>query len=581
MGLHRLHKDFAMTLTSSLADVHRQIMWTRLISVVEEQARTLVRASFSTAVREAGDLSAGVFDLRGRMLAQAATGTPGHVNTMAMSVQRFLTKFPIDQMKLGGAYVTNDPWLASGHLHDITVVSPAFHGGTLVAIFASVIHLVDVGGRGMGPDARQVFEEGIAIPMMPLMRQGRMNEDLMQILLANTREPAQVEGDVHAVLAAGAEGSRRLSEMLEEFKVDDVEELGGYIIEESRRATLDAIRTLRFGVYSNSMTVDGYGAPITLQATCTITPDQIAVDWSGTSPMSRYGINVVEAYTAAYTCFGLRCALAPEIPNNHGSLALFKVSAPPGCILHAIRPAPVAARHIIGLMLPDVVFGCLEQVLPGGVQAEGGLMWNPYVRGSRGPDGAHRAWESFFFANGGTGARPNKDGMSATAFPAGTRSVPIEAAEMVAPVVIVKKELRPDSGGAGRYRGGLGQTIHITSCTPGPFSVQAMFDRIDHPALGRKGGQPGAAGECRLLSGAPINGMGLQEIPVGGVLVLELPGGAGHGDPSERDSEAIAQDIANGYVTADAAARQYGYKNEPTPHSPGLSFHEAVQAEPQ
>lgn len=547
-----------MTANDSLAGIHRQIMWTRLISVVEEQARTLVRASFSTAVREAGDLSAGVFDLEGRMLAQAVTGTPGHVNTMAMAVTGFLKRFPATSMKPSDAFVTNDPWLASGHLHDITVVSPAFYRGRIVALFAAVIHLVDVGGRGMGPDGRQVFEEGIAIPMMQLMREGQLNADLMQILLANTREPAQVEGDVHAILAAGGEGARRLVEMLDEFGIEDVVELGEFIIEQSRRATLDAIRLLKPGTYSNSMTVDGYGVPITLKATCTVAPDKIVVDWTGTSPMSRYGINVVEPYTAAYTCFALRCALAPEIPNNHGSLAPFQVSAPSGCILNAVRPAPVAARHIIGLMLPDVVFGCLEQVLPAGVQAEGGLMWNPYVRGTRGPDGSHRAWESFFFSNGGTGARPGKDGMSATAFPAGTRSVQVEAAEMVAPVVILKKELRPDSGGAGRYRGGLGQTIHITSRSPGPFSVQAMFDRIDHPALGRKGGQPGATGECHLLSGGPIAGMGLQEIPEGDALVLELPGGAGHGEPGERDWYAIQQDIENGYVSPAAAERDYG-----------------------
>lgn len=547
-----------MTVAQALAAVHRQIMWTRLIAVVEEQARTLVRTSFSTAVREAGDLSAGVFDLQGRMLAQAVTGTPGHVNTMAIAVQGFLQKFPAASMKKGDAYITNDPWLASGHLHDITVVAPAFYRGKLVAFFASVIHLVDVGGRGMGPDARQVFEEGIAIPMMPLVRGERLNADLLEILLANTREPTQVEGDVHAVLTASAEGERRLIEMLEEFAIDDLEELGGYIIEQSYNATLDIIRALKPGVYSNKMTVDGYGAPITLRATCTIEADKIKVDWAGTSPMSRFGINVVEPYTSAYTCFGLRCALAPEIPNNYGSLAPFEVTAPPGSILHAVRPAPVAARHIIGLMLPDVVFGCLEQVLPGGVQAEGGLMWNPYVRGVRLPDGSHKAWESFFFSNGGTGARPTKDGMSATAFPAGTRSVQVEAAEMVAPVIILKKELRTDSGGAGRYRGGLGQTIHISSRSPGSFSVQAMFDRIDHPALGRSGGQPGAVGACHLQSGAAIAGMGLQEIPEGGVLVLELPGGAGHGDPRERDPELLRQDIANGYVTEQSAARLYG-----------------------
>jgi N-methylhydantoinase B len=415
----------------------------------------------------------------------------------------------------------------------------------------------------MGPDARQVFEEGVQIPITHLVREGVMNRDLLRIFLANSREPLQVEGDLNALVSALGAGQRRLTEMLNEFGMADIEELGRTIIAQSRAATEAAIAKLPRGRYSADMTIDGYGGALTLAATCTVEADRVLVDYAGTSPMSRFGINVVEPYTAAYTCFGLKCAIAPEIPNNAGSLAPFVVSAPPGSVLHAIRPAPVAARHIIGLMLPDVVFGCLAQFLPGGVPAEGGLMWNPYIRGNVWHDGTARVWESFFFSSGGTGARPTKDGLSATAFPAGTRAVQVEAAEAVAPIMILRKEFRPDSGGAGKQRGGLGQVIEIGSAAPGPFAVQAMFDRIEHPARGRDGGKPGAAGTCRLRSGGPISGMGLQDIPAGDVLLLELPGGGGIGDPRDRSIDAVVADVQSGLLSPAKALADYGIVADP------------------
>ena len=543
-----------------LVNLQRQIVWNRLLAVVEEQAQTLIRASFSIAVREANDLSAGMFDTSGRMLAQAVTGTPGHVNTMAQSVAHFLQKFPLATMRPGDVFVTNDPWLAAGHLNDFCVVSPAFHNGRPVAFSALVTHLVDVGGRGMGPDGRQVFEEGVTFPIMPLARGGVLNEDLMGIILANTREPLQVEGDLKALIAAGEEGQRRLLEIMVEFGLDDLTALASYIIDQSYAATVRAIGKLPPGTYRNSMTVDGYDAPLTIVATCTVEADRVKVDYTGTSPMSRYGINVVEPYAAAYTCFGLKCAIAPDIPNNAGSLAPFIVSAPPGSILHALRPAPVAARHIIGLMLPDVVFGCLDAVLPGGAQAEGGLMWSPHFNGTVAEaGGARRPWvSSGFFSNGGTGARPAKDGLSTTAFPAGVKSVPVEAAELVSPIVIWRKEFRPDSGGAGKRRGGLGQIITVGTTDGAAFNLQAMFDRVQHPARGRAGGANGAPGRLRLESGPALRSKGLQEIPAGDRLHLELPGGGGIGDARERAVDAVLEDVENGLVSAAAARSDYG-----------------------
>src|ERR687884_1846743 len=372
---------------AALAQIHTQIMWSRLIAVVEEQAQTMLRTAFSTSVREAGDLSAGVFDRHGRMLAQAVTGTPGHVNSMANAVRHFLDVYPLETMRPGDHYITNDPWLTCGHLHDLTVVSPTFLDGRPVGLFACTVHVVDIGGLGMGPDGRQVFEEGLAIPLMPLARAGRVNEDLMRIIRANVREPLQVEGDVYALAACNDEGSRRLVDMMEEFGIANLDRLGEHIIETSREATLDAIRKLKPGKYKNSVTMDGYDRPLTLAAEMTIGHDGIHVDYTGTSPASAYGINVVMNYTLAYTAFGVKCLIAPEVPNNAGSLSTVTVSAPEGCVLNVQRPFAVAARHTVGHMLPDLVFGCLEQVLPEGVPAEGAAsLWDPQINGG-GPAG--------------------------------------------------------------------------------------------------------------------------------------------------------------------------------------------------
>ena len=370
------------TTDSGLAQIQTQIMWNRLISVVEEQAQTLLRTAFSTTVREAGDLSAGVFDTRGRMLAQAVTGTPGHVNSMANGVKHFLARYPNEAMRDGDVYITNDPWLTCGHLHDLTVVTPVFRAGRIIGSFACTAHVVDIGGRGFGPDARSVFEEGLYIPIMPLVREGRINEDLLEMVRWNVREPLQLEGDVHSLIACNRAGADRLLAMMDEFGLADLDSLGAEIVERSRAATLAAIAELPRGTWRNTLTMDGYDEPITLAAAMTVSGEGIHVDFSGTSPASNHGINVVLNYTTAYTSFGLKCIVAKDVPNNAGSLAPLTVSAPEGSILNAPRPWPVAARHVVGHMLPDLVFGCLHQAIPERVPAEGAAsLWIVQLRG--------------------------------------------------------------------------------------------------------------------------------------------------------------------------------------------------------
>jgi len=552
-----------MTKNSALEQIHMQIMWDRLLSVVEEQAQTLMRTAFSTSVREAGDLSAGVFDLEGRMLAQAVTGTPGHVNAMAASVGFFLERFPADSMEEGDVYITNDPWFGTGHLHDFTVVTPTFRDGRPVALFASTSHVVDVGGRGFGPDGRQVYEEGLAVPIMPLAKRGRMNESLLEIVRANVREPVQVEGDLYSLAACNETGSKRLLEMMQEFDLGALDGLAGHVIEQSRKAMLAEIGQLRFGTYRNAMRIDGYERPIDLVAEMTIGPEGIDVDYAGTSPISSYGINVPLTYTQAYASFGVRCVVGGKVPNNAGSLGPVRVTAPEGSILNAPRPCAVATRHLVGQMLPDVMLGCLYQANGGAVPAEGtSCLWITTLLGGHGVseegDGQGAGFAMSMFHAGGTGGRPGKDGLSATAFPSGVRNTPVEINETVAPIVVWKKEYRADSGGAGLHRGGVGQVMEIGHAEGEPFAISAMFDRVDHPPRGRAGGADGVTGRVRLASGVELRAKGRQPVPAGERLVLEMPGGAGYGDPRSRDPARVAEDIRNGLVSPEAAQRDYG-----------------------
>ncbi len=540
----------------ALAAIRRQVMWNRLIAVVEEQAQIMIRTAFSTTVREAGDLSAGVFDLEGRMLAQAVTGTPGHVNSMAESVGHFLRKFPAATMRPGDHYITNDPWLGTGHLHDLTVVTPAFHRGRIVGLFANTAHVIDVGGLGMGPEGRSVFEEGLYIPIVKCFDQGRPNETFFDFIRAGSRLPVELEGDVYSLCACNDAGARRLAEMMAEFRLDSLEPVAAFVFEASRRATLAEIARLPGGTFSAEIRSDGYEEQVTLRAAMTILPDAIAVDYTGTSGLSARGINVPPAYTRAYSCFGIKVVVAPEVPNNWASLLPFRITIPDGSILAAPRPAPVSVRHVIGHLLPDLMMGCLHQAVPDRVAAEGSSsLWNPPLRGGASVSGQARGnrpvlpdFEIITFNSGGTGARPRRDGLDATAFPSGVRTMPVEATENVAPVVIWRKELRPGSGGAGRTRGGCGQVMEIGTKGDLEFAVNASFDRIGNPPKGRDGGLAGAAGRVALKSGRVLRTKGYQIIPDGDRLILELPGGGGMGPAGARDPAAIARDIRDGLV---------------------------------
>ena len=541
------------------ANIRYQVMWDRLTTIVEEQARTLIRTGFSVSTREAGDVSAGVFDLQGRMLAQAVTGTPGHINSMAMSVGHFIEKFPIKKMKEGDVFLTNDPWKGTGHLHDIVVVTPTFKNGRVVALFACTTHVVDIGGIGMAPDGKQIYHEGLYIPLMHLFKAGQLNETLIDFVHYNCRESKQVEGDIYALANCNDVGSDRLRAMMVQYKIEDLNELAETIIESTRNAMRAAISKLPITTTTNTMKIDGYDEEIVLKAKLSVVNDTIVIDYEGSSPISDFGINVPKCYTDAYTSFGVKCVVAPEVPNNAGSLAHIIVKAPEGCILNAPHPCAVVARSSIGHMLPDVVFGCLHQLLPGRVPAEGtSCLWNLRLGAGHGittrdPNTKleNTTFTAMSFHSGGAGARPNKDGLSATPFPSGVRNVPVEVLEAITPIVIWRKELRQNSGGAGQFRGGLGQRMVVGNREKAEFAIFGTFDRVKNPARGRDGGKPGATGSLTLTSGKKLKGMGRQVIPMGEELIIEMPGGGGYGNPKSRDRKKIMEDIRAGLISAD------------------------------
>lgn len=545
--------------TTGLEDIKFQVVWNRLLALVEEQARTLMKTAFSPVVRESGDLSAGLFDPQGRMLAQAITGTPGHVNSMAEAVPHFLKEYPLEQLEEGDHLLTNDPWLASGHLHDITVLSPVFYKGRVIAFFSCTCHQLDIGGLGQGPDAKSVFEEGLYIPIMKLVDAGTPNQDLLKIIRCNVRTPHEVEGDILSYVSSNETSGERLRKMMQEFELESLEEIGERILERSRTAMIEEIRKLPNGVTRNEITLDGYDEPVTIVCEVTVNDEDIQIDYRGSSAASPKGINLVLNYTKAYSNFGVRCLVAPHVPNNAGSLSPIHIKAPAGSILNVQHPWPVCARHIIGQFLPDAVMGCLAKIIPDQVPSEGSsCLWGIQVRGGPEIDAAAKyqrdddvkPYEILFFNSGGSGARPTMDGLSGTAFPSGVKAMSIEIVENMGPVVVWRKEMRPDSGGAGKWRGGLGQVVEVGTTDGSPFSLFAMFDRTTNAARGRQGGEDGRLGELRIKNGPELRPKGQQLIGAGERLELLIPGGGGYGDPKDRACQLVERDLRDGLVSS-------------------------------
>jgi N-methylhydantoinase B len=535
-----------------------EVFWNRLVSVCNEQAAALMRTSFTTIVRESEDLSAGVFDRRGNMIAQSVTGTPGHINSMATSMRHFLSRYPISSLEPGDVLITNDPWFTSGQLHDLTIMTPAFRQGEVVAFFGNTCHAADIGGRGLSADGREIYEEGLYIPILKLYRRGEPNEDLFDVIRGNVRSPEMVLGDIRAQVACNEVGCRRLLECLDEFKLENIEALADEIILVSETAMRAAIKRIPDGTYTNETWSDGFAHDEPIRIACTVTVDgtDMRVDYTGSSPQNRLGVNVVLNYTTAYTTFGIKASVSPDVPNNEGSFRPVTVTAPPGCILNALRPAPLAARHIVGHLAPIALFGALAKVVPERVMAEGSAaIW---ITQTRGFDVKGRAFTFFQTSAGGTGARPVKDGLDNTSFPSGVAGVPAEVIESLTPLVIHERAIRPDSAGAGRFRGGLGHSLRIGIRSQKPWTLAALFDRIRFSPVGYHGGKPGARGEFVLSDGSRPDPKIQQTLDPRIEVQMRLPGGGGFWSPLERDPLDVLRDVVDGKVSIAAAAQEYG-----------------------
>ena len=539
--------------TKAMDTVTLEVIWNRFLSVANEQQDALIRTAFSTIVRESQDLACGLFDTKGRMIAQSISGTPGHINAMATSMKHFLAAFPPDKLASGDVLITNDPWMTAGQINDITITTPVFKNGRLVALFANTCHSADIGGRILSAEAREVFEEGLRLPIMKLFERGEPNQILMQIVRANVRQPDEVIGDFYAQTASNDAGGRALLEMMDEFELDSIDGVSEEIIRRSENAVRSEIRKLPSGEWSSETWSDGFEEPILVCCTVRIAGDEIFIDFSGSSPQSTRGINVVLNYTHAYASFAIKAAICPDVPHNDGSFRPVHVSAPAGSIMNALDPAPVASRQVIGHFIPSAIYAALSGALPGRLMAPGAdPIWLSVWRGQNPP------FTLTIFQVGGTGARPSKDGLSAVGFPSGVAGVPAEVIESLSPVVLKKRQLRPDSGGAGMWRGGLGQLTEFARRGEGNWSVSSIADRTVYPAPGLVGGSTGAAGELLVSNGLRPNPKALVDLNAADVVYVNLPGGGGYGSPFQRDTEKVRWDVVEGYITPEAAEKNYG-----------------------
>ena len=539
--------------TKTIDPVALEVIWNRFLSVANEQQDALIRTAFSTIVRESQDLACGMFDTKGRMIAQSLSGTPGHINAMATSMKHFLAAFPPDRLAPGDVLITNDPWQTAGQINDITITTPIFRNGKMVALFANTCHSADIGGRILSAEAREVFEEGLRIPIMKLFDRGEPNRTLMQIVRINVRQPDEVIGDFYAQTACNDAGGRALLEMMDEFGLDSIDAIAEEIIHRSEAAVRAEIRKLPDGEWANETWSDGFEAPIVVRCTVKVSGEEIFIDFTGSSPQSTRGINVVFNYTHAYASFAIKAAICPDVPHNEGSFRPVHVSAPAGSILNALDPAPVASRQVIGHFIPSAIFAALSGAMPGRLMAPGAdPIWLSVWRGQSPP------FTLTVFQVGGTGARPTKDGLSAVGFPSGVAGVPAEVIESLSPVVLKRRQLRPDSGGAGTWRGGLGQLTEFARRGEGKWSVSSIADRTQYPAPGLLGGQSGATGAVSLGNGTQLHAKALIDLNSADVVHVNLPGGGGYGDPMKRDVEKVLWDVIEGYISPEEAEKKYG-----------------------
>jgi N-methylhydantoinase B len=538
-------------MTARLDPITLEVLWTRIISAVDEAAKAIVRTSFSTLSNEANDFACVLTDARGYALAQNSGSIPSFIGTLPATVRHFLRALG-DTLRPGDVLITNNPWMGTGHMSDVSLVKPIFHGGALVAFSATTAHMPDIGGRVRAIEAREVFEEGLHIPLTKLIRAGHVDETLVQLVRANVRTPDQTVGDIWAQVSANELMERRVRALMDEYGLVSLTQVGDELFARSERAMRAAIRAVPDGTYRYALRTDGFETPYRFRIALTVRGDEIVADYTGTSPAQPRAINCVLAYTYAMTAYAVRCALLPGLPNNEGMYRPVKVTAPEGCLLNPKFPAAVVSRAQTGHYVPVLVLGALHRVIPDRVMAGAGSpLWAVAQSGVR-DDG--RPYTTVLFFNGGMGATAAKDGEHVLSWPSNISSTPVEVAERNSPLFFHYKRMRAGSSGRGRFHGGLGQDVLIESESRRPIVMSFMAERTRYPAPGLAGGSPGGLGDVRI-NGRSIDHRRQHVLERGDQVLVQTPGGGGYGPARARSRARRQRDRALGYVRRDKARR--------------------------
>jgi N-methylhydantoinase B len=533
-------------MTARFDAVTLEVLWTRTISIVDEAAKAIVRTSFSTLSNEANDFACVLTDARGYALAQNSGSIPSFIGTLPATVRHFLRELGPDRIHPGDVLITNDAWMGTGHMSDVSVVKPIFHRDTLVAFSATTAHMPDIGGRVRAIEAREVFEEGLHIPLAKLVHAGRTDDTLVQLIRANVRTPDMTIGDIWAQAGANELMERRVRALLDDYRLDGFEALGDELFGRSERAMRDAIKAVPDGTYRYGFRTDGVDVPFDFKIALTVRGDEIGADYTGTSPQQPRAINCVYAYTYAMTAYAIRCALLPALANNEGMYRPMTVTAPEGCLLNPRFPAAVVSRAVTGHYVPVLVFGALHRVIPDRVMAGvGSPLWGITQSGIR-DDG--RPYTNVFFFNGGMGATGRKDGEHVLSWPSNISSTPVEVAERNSPLFVRYKRMRPGSGGTGKFRGGLGQDILLENESASPIVASFMAERTKYAAPGFAGGDDGGLGDVQI-NGKSIDHRKQYVLKTGDRVLVRTPGGGGYGRAKSRDPKLAARDRERGYVT--------------------------------
>lgn len=541
-------------MSSNLDAVSIGIMWDRLVAISDEIVSALVRTSFSTIVTESYDLTVAVLDADGELMAQGTYSIPVFMGSAPATLGFMLERFPPETLRPGDVVMTNDPWFGTGHMFDINVMRPVFKDDRIVAYVISITHLPDVGGLGFGAAAEEIYHEGLRLPICKLFDAGECNELLLEIVRTNVRAPDEVIGDLMANVTATSVGERMLLEFLDEYDLENFTALSHEIRARSERAMRERLLEMRPGTYKNTVQIEGPEGPIDLAVCLDVNNGRVHADFAGTGGSVRRGINVPFCYTRAMTLYTLKCVSVPELPNNGGMSAPITVVAPPGCLLNALPPSPTGARHMIGHSVAPLIFGALAEAAPDRVQADCGNMNLLTVQG-RHRNG--RDVSTIYFAAGGFGALSGHDGRETMPGPSNMAVVPVEVWETLTSTTVESKRLLADSGGPGKARGGLGQEVVIRNDSGSLFTVLCMANRTEFAAKGFAGAKDGSRREHRI-NGKVVDPKGRLPLAPGDRITMIEAGGGGYGDPKARDRDRVRSDVANGFVSEDAARRDYG-----------------------